>query len=129
MRAVRLAADTSEAAASADANRVFEDLAKAYPKEHASVRSVKLVRASDFIEGRVRMLLIYVFAAACALFLIACINIAGLQLSRAIQLTGDMNIRIALGANGKNILAQPPPKERFWPCSEALAASESVSYC
>ena len=93
--------------ASSDAERVAEQTMRDYP---AYMRSMHITaRVRPLREQTVReakALVTTLFLAVCVVLLIACANLAGLLLVRAIRRRKDAAIRIALGANTATMLRQ-----------------------
>lgn len=71
---------------------------------HLSVHLSAFVESlSDEVTGNVGKALLLLFAAVLGLLLIACVNLAGLQLARAVARERDNGIRAALGASGARL--------------------------
>jgi putative ABC transport system permease protein len=80
-----------------DMNRIMRELAKEYPQTNAD-RSVKVFTAHDYMFGAIGQELALILGAAGLVLLIACGNIAGLQLARATAREAELAVRSALGA-------------------------------
>jgi putative ABC transport system permease protein len=93
--------------ATSDAERVAEETMRNYPSYMSSLHITARVRPLH--EQTVReagALVTTLFLAVCVVLLIACANLAGLLLVRAIRRRKDAAIRIALGANTATLLRQ-----------------------
>jgi putative ABC transport system permease protein len=94
----RLATGTTLQAAQSDMDRVMRELAQEYPATNSN-RSVKLFSAHGYMYGRAGRELAYILGAAVLVLLIACGNVAGLQLARAAGREAELAVRAALGAS------------------------------
>jgi putative ABC transport system permease protein len=100
-----LKAGVSVAQAQAEANTIASQFAAAYPKENAG-RGLKVDLYQEFMIGHVRPMLLLLFAAAGAILLIACANLANLLLARGLARQREMSVRAALGASRWRLVRQ-----------------------
>jgi predicted permease len=93
--------------AQVDAEQVAQEIMRAYPANMASLHISALVRPQqeETIEQS-RLLLQTLFLAVAVVLLIACANLAGLMLVRAIRRQREVAVRIALGAPTAALLRQ-----------------------
>jgi len=103
----RLKAGISAAQAQSDAQRVAVEIMKGYPAMMASLRISSVVRPlhEETVE-QTRPLLRTLFLAVAVVLLIACVNLAGLMLVRAIRRQREIAVRLALGASAYALLRQ-----------------------
>ncbi|HEX8490557.1 MAG TPA: ABC transporter permease, partial [Chthoniobacterales bacterium] len=97
--------DVSLAQAQAEANTIASQFAAAYPKESVG-RGLKIDLYQEFMVGHVRPMLWLLFAAAGAILLIACANLANLLLARGLARQREMSVRAALGASRWRLVRQ-----------------------
>jgi len=95
----------SLAQAQAEANTIASQFASAFPKENAG-RGLKIDFYREFVVGNVRSMLFLLFAAAGAILLIACANLANLLLARGVARQREMSVRAALGASRWRLVRQ-----------------------
>jgi len=93
----RLAPGATVATAQADMDRIMRELAQEYVRTNAG-RSTKVFTAHEYMYGRVGRELGYILGAAALVLLIACGNVAALQLARAAGRETELAVRTALGA-------------------------------
>jgi predicted permease len=103
----RLQPGLSAVQAQSDAERVAQDIMRNYPAEMASFHISSIVRPlqEDTVEQS-RPLLRTLFLAVAVVLLIACVNLAGLMLVRAIRRQREIAVRLALGARAAALLRQ-----------------------
>ncbi|MGC2399803.1 MAG: ABC transporter permease [Acidobacteriaceae bacterium] len=103
----RLKPGVSPAQAQQDAARVAQDIMRNFPPNLASLRIDPVVRPlqEETVEAS-RPLLRTLFLAVAVVLLIACANLAGLMLVRAIRRQREMAVRLALGATASTLLRQ-----------------------
>jgi putative ABC transport system permease protein len=94
----RLAADASKESAQADMERVMRELAEEYPQTNAD-RSTEVFTVHEYLLGNVGGQLRMILGAAAIVLLIACGNVAGLLLARAVGREAELSVRAALGAS------------------------------
>jgi putative ABC transport system permease protein len=106
----RLKAGTSVAAADAEVKAIAARAAKMYPdlegKLSAFVTSLIDGRGTSRGDSNLRSGLLILTAAAAMVLLIACANLASLQLARGMARAREFGIRAALGASRARIIAQ-----------------------
>src|SRR5215469_144398 len=103
----RLKPGISPEQAEGDANRVAREIMAGYPADIAEIRINSLVRPlqSDTVKQS-RSLLRTLFLAVAVVLLIACFNLAGLMLVRAIRRQREVAVRLALGARASVLIRQ-----------------------
>ena len=103
--AARLRPGVSVEDAQRDMRRVARELAAEYPRENEGwAANVFLMR--DEIVGSVSRPLTILLVASALVLLIACINVANLQLTRSAGRTRELAVRRALGASRARLTAQ-----------------------
>jgi predicted permease len=103
----RLKPGISSAQAQADAERVAQEIMRGFPAMMASLRISSVVRPlqEETVE-QTRPLLRTLFLAVAVVLLIACVNLAGIMLVRAIRRQREVAVRLALGARAIALLRQ-----------------------
>ncbi|WP_348261986.1 ABC transporter permease [Telmatobacter sp. DSM 110680] len=103
----RLKPGISPTQAQSDAERVAQDIMRGYPAMMANLHINALVRPlqSDTVQQS-RSLLRTLFLAVAVVLLIACFNLAGLMLVRAIRRQREVAVRLALGARASALIRQ-----------------------
>jgi predicted permease len=103
----RLKPGLSTTQAQSDAERVAQEIMRGYPAMMASLRISSVVRPlqEETVETT-RPLLRTLFLAVAVVLLIACANLAGLMLVRAIRRQREVAVRLALGAPAVALLRQ-----------------------
>ena len=112
----RLKPGISPAQAQSDADRVAQEIMRGYPAEMANLHINALVRPlqNDTVQQS-RSLLRTLFLAVAVVLLIACFNLAGLMLVRAIRRQREVAVRLALGARASALIRQAVSRE---PCAQ-----------
>jgi len=103
----RLKPGISAQQAESDAENVAQEIVRNYPAMMANLRISAMVRPlqEDRVE-RTRPLLRTLFLAVAVVLVIACVNLAGLMLVRAIRRRREIAVRLALGARASALLRQ-----------------------
>jgi putative ABC transport system permease protein len=101
----RLKPDATLKQAVADLDTIAADLARRYPDSNTD-RQVSAKPLLEFAVGDYRQLLYLLLAAVGCVLLIACANVANLQLTRAIARSKEFAIRAALGGNRWHLARQ-----------------------
>jgi predicted permease len=103
----RLKPGVTVAQAQADAVRVAQEIMRNYPPDEASLKIHPVVYPLQQITvTSARALLRILFVAVAVVMLIACANLAGLLLVRAIRRRREMAVRLAIGAPPLTLLRQ-----------------------
>jgi len=106
MRAIgRLKLGVTLAAAQADMGQIANNLALAYPDADKGA-GISLVPLKKDIVGDVQPFLLVLLGAVGFVLLIACVNVANLQLARASTRAREFAIRSALGASQSRVIRQ-----------------------
>jgi putative ABC transport system permease protein len=103
----RLKPGVTPTQAQGDAERVAQEIMRNYPANMASLHISAVVRPlqEETVEQS-RPLLRTLFMAVAVVLLIACVNLAGLMLVRAIRRQREFAVRLALGARATALLRQ-----------------------
>jgi putative ABC transport system permease protein len=103
----RLKPNTTLAQATQDADRVSRQVMREFPASMAQI-SIRgdVEPLGEFATGAARPVLRTLFLAVAVVLLIACANVTGLLLVRAIRRRREFAIRLALGARSSAILRQ-----------------------
>jgi predicted permease len=94
----RLAEGVSLEAAEADMQRIMRELEEEYPQTNEG-RSALVFPAHEYLYGDVGKTLGFILGAAGLVLLIACGNVAGLQLARVAARETELTVRAALGGS------------------------------
>jgi predicted permease len=103
----RLKPGLSSTQAQSDAERVAQEIMRNYPAMMASLHITAVIRPlQEETVSQTRPLLRMLFLAVAVVLLIACVNLAGIMLVRAIRRQREIAVRLALGARAFALLRQ-----------------------
>ncbi|HYL92973.1 MAG TPA: ABC transporter permease [Alphaproteobacteria bacterium] len=105
----RLKPDVPTQQVQADLDRITQALVSQYPEEFRAFFSGRKVRVESLqkhLIGDVQRPLLTMLAAVGFVLLIGCLNIASLQLARAVERGGEVGVRAALGAKRSRLFRQ-----------------------
>jgi predicted permease len=102
----RLKAGITQSQAEADINSVLNQFKDVYPDLTLNDKRMYLTGYQDWIVGDIRPTLLLLFGAVGFVLLISCANVASLLLARASARSGEMALRVAIGARRGQILNQ-----------------------
>jgi putative ABC transport system permease protein len=102
----RLRAGVSAGQAQAELSAIAGNIGKANPRTN-SRWGMRIIPLADFIAGpNTNRTVWMIFAAVALLWILACVNVAGLQLARNVARRHEMSTRMALGAGRLRLLGQ-----------------------
>jgi predicted permease len=102
----RVRPGVSRTSAQTELNGIAGQLAAAYPDTNKDVGAAMQTFNERFNGGPIRTVFLALQGAVAFVLLIACANVANLQLSRAIQRAREMAVRTALGATRWRVMRQ-----------------------
>ncbi len=102
----RLKRDVTKAQALAEMRLVGEKFRTSFPQMMSEDESINLVSTQESLVQSIRLSLLILLGAVAFLLLIACANVANLQLTRAAARQKEMAIRLALGAGWGRVVRQ-----------------------
>ena len=101
----RLKPGVTMARAQEDLDRVAAILEQQYPANHRQ-RGVQLTTVHQSLLGGTGRLMVALFTAVLLFLIVACANVASLQLARATSRRRELAVRLALGARRAHVLRQ-----------------------
>ncbi|HVW87492.1 MAG TPA: ABC transporter permease, partial [Bryobacteraceae bacterium] len=102
----RLRGDVDISHAQAELNVVAASIARDNPQSNTGW-NIRLVPLADYLTGpRANRMVRMIFGAVALLWLLACANVAGMQIARSIARRHEMSTRLALGASTVRLVGQ-----------------------
>src|SRR5262249_3430901 len=92
--------------AHAELAAISDRLRDQFPTDNGNLTAPRVLKLQDEIVGEYKQMLGIIFGAVIAVLMIACFNLANLQLARASARQHELAIRSALGASRWQILRQ-----------------------
>jgi putative ABC transport system permease protein len=105
LTAARLKPGVTIAAAQRDLSAIAKQLEQEYPATNAAT-GAEVISLKEQMVGRVRESLLIILGAVALVLLIACANVANLQLARGATRARELSVRAALGAGRARIAQQ-----------------------
>ena len=102
----RLKPGVTRQQAQAEFAAISDRLREQFPIDNGNLTAPRVLKLQDEIVGEYRQMLGIIFGAVIAVLMIACLNLANLQLARASARQHELAIRTALGASHWQILRQ-----------------------
>jgi predicted permease len=102
----RLKPGVTRQQAQAELAAICDRLREQFPTDNGNLTAPRVLKLKDEIVGEYKQMLGIIFAAVIAVLMIACFNLANLQLARASARQHELAIRSALGASRWQILRQ-----------------------
>lgn len=101
----RLKPGVTLAEAQTEVDAIMGALAKEFPATNRQI-AAKLMPIREEAVGKTAHLTLLLFGAVFFVFLISCVNVANLLLSRAVNRAKEMSIRLAMGAERQRLIRQ-----------------------
>ncbi len=102
----RLGNGVSITEAEAEMETIAASLADAYPETNEQAGAAIRTSPEFYNGGEIRVVFLVLMGAVSFVLLIACTNVANLQLTQALRRTGETSIRTALGASRARLVRQ-----------------------
>ncbi|HEU0253128.1 MAG TPA: ABC transporter permease [Pyrinomonadaceae bacterium] len=102
----RLKPGITQSQALGEMKLIGQQFVTAYPEQQLKGESVNVIGYQDFMVGEIRLPLIILLSAVAFVLVIACANVANLQLSRAMARAREIAIRSAMGASRWRVIRQ-----------------------
>jgi predicted permease len=102
----RLKPGISLKTANAELNTIVARLAAQYPETKSEGQIAVIEPLQDYITGTNKILIYLLFASSLIVLLVASINLASILAARAVSRSGEIVIRVALGAGKKRLFRQ-----------------------
>lgn len=115
----RLKNGMTKVQAEADANRIAKSIQAEYPAKWGVNMSAVLVGLKEATVKETRPLIYVLFSAVIVVLLVACANVAGLLLIRAIRRQREVAVQIALGAPASAVVREPMTESLLLSCGGA----------
>jgi predicted permease len=102
----RLRPGVSKAQAQAEMSGIAQQLAKQFPETNENIDALVMTFNQRFNGGPIRIVFLALLGAVGFVLLIACANVANLQLARSAQRAREVAVRVALGASRGRVVRQ-----------------------